>query len=63
MCSILFWQEDKLCGTLTIRENVAMSGALRLPKDISSDERKDRVDDLLNELGLSSVADRLVRMS
>ena len=54
-------QEDKLCGTLTIRENVALSGALRLPKDIDASERQGRVDDLLNELGLSAVADSLVR--
>jgi len=51
-----------LCGTLTIRENVAMSGALRLPKDISADERQGRVDELLNDLGLSIVADSLVRI-
>ena len=40
-----------------------MSGALRLPKDIDASERRDRVDDLLNDLGLSAVADSLVRRS
>ena len=58
---VLVLQEDKLCGTLTIRENVAMSGALRLPRDISASERQDRVDELLYDLGLSAVADSLVR--
>ena len=58
---VLVLQEDKLCGTLTIRENVAMSGALRLPRDISASERQERVDELLNDLGLSAVADSLVR--
>ena len=39
-----------------------MSGALRLPKDIDASEREDRVDNLLNDLGLSAVADNLVRI-
>ena len=39
-----------------------MSGALRLPKDIDASERQERVDELLNDLGLSAVADSLVRI-
>ena len=62
-CFDLALQEDKLCGTLTIRENVAMSGALRLPRDIDASERQDRVDELLNDLGLSAVADSLVSIN
>ena len=37
-----------------------MSGALRLSRDIDADERQERVDELLNDLGLSAVADNLV---
>ena len=39
-----------------------MSGALRLSKDIDASEREERVDELLNDLGLSAVADCLVRI-
>ena len=49
-----------MCGALSIRENVHLSAALRLPKDIDAYERGNRVDDLLDDLGLSAVADHLV---
>jgi len=37
-----------------------LSAALRLPKDIDAYERGNRVDDLLDDLGLSAVADHFV---
>lgn len=47
-------------NTLTVRENIAFSAALRLPSSVTSKERKARVTTVIDELGLSAVADRLV---
>lgn len=47
-------------GTLTIRENLQFSAALRLPKTVGKKEREDRVDEILAELGLSHVGDSKV---
>ncbi|XP_054773833.2 broad substrate specificity ATP-binding cassette transporter ABCG2-like isoform X2 [Lytechinus pictus] len=53
-------QDDVVMGTLTIRENLQFSAALRLPKTVGKKERDDRVDDILAELGLSHVGDSKV---
>ncbi|XP_072165159.1 broad substrate specificity ATP-binding cassette transporter ABCG2-like [Diadema setosum] len=53
-------QDDVVMGTLTIRENLEFSAALRLPKEIKKAEREERVEDALRELGLSHVADSKV---
>ncbi|XP_030834888.1 ATP-binding cassette, sub-family G (WHITE), member 2 isoform X1 [Strongylocentrotus purpuratus] len=53
-------QDDVVMGTLTIRENLQFSAALRLPKTVGKKEREDRVDDILAELGLSHVGDSKV---
>jgi len=45
-----------LSGTLTVRENIALSAALRLPRDISHGERSEKVDEIIEELNLSHVA-------
>ena len=45
-----------LSGTLTVRENIALSAALRLPRDISRGERSEKVDEIIEELNLSHVA-------
>ena len=47
-------------GTLTIRENLEFSAALRLPQSVSKAERDERVRDILGELGLTHVADSKV---
>ncbi|XP_022107104.1 ATP-binding cassette sub-family G member 2-like isoform X2 [Acanthaster planci] len=46
-------QDDVVMGTLTIRENLAFSANLRLSKEVSWEERKQRVQDVINELGLN----------
>lgn len=43
-------------GSLTVRENLYFSAALRLPACVSRKERNSRVDALINKLGLDSVA-------
>lgn len=44
-------------GSLTVRENLYFSAALRLPAWVSRKERELRVTALLTKLGLASVAD------
>ncbi|XP_061626839.1 broad substrate specificity ATP-binding cassette transporter ABCG2d isoform X1 [Phyllopteryx taeniolatus] len=50
-------QEDVVMGTLTVRENLRFSAALRLPTCVSEREKEARVNHLVAELGLAKVAD------
>ncbi|XP_077461307.1 broad substrate specificity ATP-binding cassette transporter ABCG2d [Stigmatopora argus] len=50
-------QEDVVMGTLTVRENLRFSAALRLPAHVSEREKESRVDRMIAELGLGKVAD------
>ncbi len=45
---------------LTVRENIYFSASLRLPSSMSNEEKAGKVDKLINELGLSKVADSKV---
>lgn len=47
-------------GTLTVRENLSFSASLRLPKSLSKQERKERVNEILLDLGIMGVADQMV---
>ncbi|XP_034993767.1 broad substrate specificity ATP-binding cassette transporter ABCG2 [Zootoca vivipara] len=53
-------QDDVVMGTMTVRENLLFSAALRLPNSISFQEKEERVVQIINELGLSKVADTKV---
>uniref|UniRef100_UPI00358EFC6B broad substrate specificity ATP-binding cassette transporter ABCG2 n=1 Tax=Myxine glutinosa TaxID=7769 RepID=UPI00358EFC6B len=53
-------QDDVVMGTLTVRENLAFSAALRISNSPSLAERKERVERLLLELGITAVADSKV---
>ncbi|XP_047440604.1 broad substrate specificity ATP-binding cassette transporter ABCG2-like [Mugil cephalus] len=53
-------QDDVVMGTLTVRENFTFSAALRLPSTISQKEKEQKVDKLIQELGLGRVADSKV---
>ncbi|KAG7497738.1 hypothetical protein JOB18_043164 [Solea senegalensis] len=53
-------QDDVVMGTLTVRENFSFSAALRLPSSISPQERGQKVNKLIEELGLTRVADSRV---
>ncbi|NXC73059.1 ABCG2 protein, partial [Anhinga anhinga] len=53
-------QDDVVMGTLTVRENLKFSAALRLPKSVKEQEKNERVNRIINELGLSKVADSKV---
>lgn len=47
-------------GTLTVRENLMFSAALRLPLSTTKYEKKERVEQVLKELDLAKVADTKV---
>jgi len=49
-------------GTLTVRENLMFSANLRLPQSMSSEEKTERVDEAIEELGLDKCADTKVGM-
>lgn len=49
-------------GTLTVRENLRFSAALRLPTSVPQSEKEARVNHLIKELGLTKVADSKVRL-
>ncbi|XP_029027566.1 broad substrate specificity ATP-binding cassette transporter ABCG2-like [Betta splendens] len=53
-------QDDVVMGTLTVRENFSFSAALRLPSSISQRDKEQKVNKLIQELGLSRVADSRV---
>ncbi|XP_072039147.1 broad substrate specificity ATP-binding cassette transporter ABCG2-like [Amphiura filiformis] len=53
-------QDDVVTGTLTVRENLAFSAALRLPPSVTEKEREQRVEDVIQELGLQDCADSQV---
>ncbi|KAM9329529.1 broad substrate specificity ATP-binding cassette transporter ABCG2 [Gastrophryne carolinensis] len=53
-------QDDVVMGTLTVRENLQFSAALRLPKTLRQKEKDERIDQIIKELGLTKVADSKV---
>lgn len=57
-------QDDVVMGTLTVRENLNFSAALRLPAAIPQKEKEQKVNKLIQELGLGRVADsRVIKRS
>nr|CAH8848314.1 unnamed protein product [Trichobilharzia regenti] len=53
-------QDDIVMGTLTVRENLSFSAALRMTVRCTTDERNQKVNEIIDELGLNSVADSKV---
>lgn len=53
-------QDDVVMGTLTVRENLQFSAALRLPSTMSDREKNERINMVIQELGLAKVADSKV---
>lgn len=47
-------------GTLTVRENLQFSAALRLPRSLRQKEKDERINQIIKELGLTKVADAKV---
>jgi len=55
-------QDDVVMGTLTVRENLMFSANLRLPETMTNEEKSDRVDEAIEELGLDKCANTKVRL-
>jgi len=53
-------QDDIISGALSVRENLMFSANVRLPTDVSADERTRRVTKIIQDLGLESCADTRV---
>uniref|UniRef100_A0A8C5RVG1 Broad substrate specificity ATP-binding cassette transporter ABCG2 n=1 Tax=Laticauda laticaudata TaxID=8630 RepID=A0A8C5RVG1_LATLA len=53
-------QDDVVMGTLTVRENLQFSAALRLSKTVKAHEKEERINQIIKELGLTKVADSKV---
>lgn len=53
-------QDDVVMGTLTVRENLQFSAALRLPMTMPNHEKNERINKVIRELGLEKVADSKV---
>ncbi|CAH2301370.1 ATP-binding cassette sub-family G member 2 isoform X1 [Pelobates cultripes] len=53
-------QDDVVMGTLTVRENLQFSAALRLPNTVRQKEKDERINVVIKELGLTKVADSKV---
>ncbi|KAM6220509.1 broad substrate specificity ATP-binding cassette transporter ABCG2 [Rhynchocyon petersi] len=53
-------QDDVVMGTLTVRENLQFSAALRLPTTMRNHEKNERINRIIQELGLGKVADSKV---
>ncbi|CAH8853705.1 unnamed protein product [Trichobilharzia szidati] len=53
-------QENIAMDTLTVRENITFSASLRSPRCTTSRQREAKVSSVIEELGLTSVADRIL---
>lgn len=54
-------QDDVVMGTLTVRENLQFSAALRLPSTMKNHEKNERINKVIQELGLAKVEDSKVK--
>ncbi|XP_019488805.1 PREDICTED: ATP-binding cassette sub-family G member 2-like [Hipposideros armiger] len=60
LCKMLVIEDDVVMGTLTVRENLQFSAALRLPTTMTNHEKNERINMVIQELGLAKVADSKV---
>ena len=61
--SLYLPQDDVVMGTLSVRENLDFSAALRLPGHMTRAQRKERVERVIETLGLYQCADTKVSSS
>ncbi|KAG1064106.1 hypothetical protein G6F42_027071 [Rhizopus arrhizus] len=55
-------QDDSLMGTLTVRETLTYAALMRLPRKIPLKVKQKRVEDVIQELGISKIADSKIGM-
>jgi len=56
----LLLQDDVVMGTLTVRENLMFSANMRLSSHYSEEEKRERVQEAIDELDLVNCADTRV---
>ena len=49
-----------MVGTLTVRENIMVSASLRLPCSYTCKQLREKVNSVINQMGLRKVADSKV---
>jgi len=54
------FQDDFILSTQTVREAIYMSALLRLPKHVSVEEKRERVEQVIRTLNLQKCADTVV---
>ncbi|CAO3663470.1 unnamed protein product [Rhizopus stolonifer] len=55
-------QDDSLMGTLTVRETLTYAAMMRLPRHIPLSSKLRRVEEVIQELGISKIADSQIGM-
>lgn len=53
-------QDDLLFAHITVEETLQYAAELRLPADMTKEEKKNRVDDVINQLGLEGCRNTVV---
>eukprot|EP00180_Rhodochaete_pulchella_P003226 Plantae.Rhodophyta-Rhodochaete_pulchella.ctg535.p1 GENE.Plantae.Rhodophyta-Rhodochaete_pulchella.ctg535~~Plantae.Rhodophyta-Rhodochaete_pulchella.ctg535.p1 ORF type:complete len:687 (+),score=138.17 Plantae.Rhodophyta-Rhodochaete_pulchella.ctg535:112-2172(+) len=53
-------QDDKMFGELKVEEQLAFSAYLRLPKSMAAEKKRERVENTIQELGLSKVRESYI---
>jgi ABC-type multidrug transport system ATPase subunit len=54
------FQDDILMGTLTVRECLMFSAELRLPSCVTYQEKVERVENAMKDLGITHIAERII---
>ena len=60
---IMFLPPYRMMGMLSVRENLQFSAALCPPSHMTRQQRKDRVGNVIEELGLQNCADTKVEIA
>lgn len=55
-------QDDSLMGTLTVRETLTYAALMRLPRNMPLKAKQKRVEDVIQELGITKIADSQIGM-
>lgn len=53
-------QDDSLMGTLTVRETLTYAALMRLPRHMPLQKKQKRVEEVIQELGISKIADSMI---
>jgi ABC-type multidrug transport system ATPase subunit len=56
-------QDDRMLGTLTVREHLGYVARLRLPSYLTYEQKMARVDEVLEELSISHISDSMIGTS